>query len=213
MLNGESALALNRGNTTDQRGQYMQRRAFTLIELLIVVAIIGILAAIAVPNFMNARVRAKVARVQSDLKAISTALEQYYMDWNSYVEDHDNDAGPFGFKRLTTPVAYMSGWPRDPFPSNYQENQVENMTYEFGSGDANVMNSTKQWPSNAYLIICSGPNLSEEVSGNDSFPWGPVYILEFDISNGVTSNGDIIRMGGEWHRGFIFMNGVSVAGH
>ena len=187
----------------------MSRRAFTLIELLIVVAIIGILAAIAVPNFMNARTRAKVARVQSDLKAMSTALEQYYMDWNSYVEDHDNDAGPYGFKRLTTPVAYMPGWPRDPFPSNIQESQVENMTYEFGSGNASA--PAKQWPSNAYLLISSGPNCGEEVGGNDSFPWD-CNILEFDISNGVNSNGDIIRMGGEWHRGSIFLNGVRVAG-
>ena len=60
------------------------KNAFTLIELLIVVAIIGILAAIAVPNFLNAQVRAKIAKVESEMKSIDTALESYRLDNNMY---------------------------------------------------------------------------------------------------------------------------------
>lgn len=48
--------------------------AFTLIELLIVVAIIAILALIAVPNFLEAQIRSKVSRAKSDLRSIATAL-------------------------------------------------------------------------------------------------------------------------------------------
>ena len=59
-------------------------RAFTLIELLIVVAIIAILAAIAVPNFLEAQVRSKVSRVKSDLRSVVTALEAYAVDRNDY---------------------------------------------------------------------------------------------------------------------------------
>lgn len=58
--------------------------AFTLIELLIVVAIIAILASIAVPNFLEAQTRAKTSRARTDLRAIATALEAYRMDSNQY---------------------------------------------------------------------------------------------------------------------------------
>jgi prepilin-type N-terminal cleavage/methylation domain-containing protein len=62
----------------------MARRAFTLIELLIVVAIISILAAIALPNFLEAQTRAKVSRAKADLRSIATALEAYRLDLNDY---------------------------------------------------------------------------------------------------------------------------------
>ena len=58
----------------------MKQHAFTLIELLIVVAIIGILSSIAVPNFLNAQVRAKVARSYADMRTTSTAIEHLRLD-------------------------------------------------------------------------------------------------------------------------------------
>ena len=59
-------------------------KAFTLIELLIVVAIIAILAAIAVPNFLEAQIRSKVSRARADMRTMATALESYYVDNNQY---------------------------------------------------------------------------------------------------------------------------------
>lgn len=112
-------------------------QGFTLIELLIVVAIIAILAAIAVPNFLEAQTRAKVSRVRSDLRALLTGVESYQVDHSKYplhmlVSQTSNQdyADPwlgagggfayneFHFSRLyslTTPIAYMNTIPLDPF--------------------------------------------------------------------------------------------------
>ncbi|MEN6627314.1 MAG: prepilin-type N-terminal cleavage/methylation domain-containing protein [Candidatus Sumerlaeia bacterium] len=111
----------------------MKRHGFTLIELLIVVAIIAILAAIAVPNFLEAQTRSRVSRVQNDLRTISLGMESYRVDNNSYPSwcpqnrdyfnrgDIVNGAytvasydAPFT-NLLTTPITYMNSIPPDVF--------------------------------------------------------------------------------------------------
>lgn len=98
---------------------------FTLIELLIVVAIIAILAAIAVPNFLEAQTRAKVSRALTDMRTMRIGLESYFVDTNRYPETDKGlaDAGApklqTSFLRLTTPIAYLSSVPASAFVEKY----------------------------------------------------------------------------------------------
>ena len=58
------------------------RRGFTLVEIMIVVAIIALLAAIAVPGFLRARKRSQATRILNDLRLIDSAVDQYAIETN-----------------------------------------------------------------------------------------------------------------------------------
>lgn len=86
----------------------MRNRGFTLIELLIVVAIIAILAAIAVPNFLEAQTRAKVSRAKADIRSMATAIEAYRIDYNAYPNDVGNGWPWYIPDSVSTPVSYIT---------------------------------------------------------------------------------------------------------
>ena len=132
----------------------MKHRAFTLIELLIVVAIIGILAAIAVPNFMNARIKAAVARCTADMKAATDALEMYRLDNGRYIRTLGGASELF---QLTTPVAYLTSLPNDYFLGN---NDGKTANSESTSDSWDYTGNDLGWmgkPPHAYILASIGP--------------------------------------------------------
>jgi len=195
----------------------MKTRGFTLIELLIVVAIIAILAAIAVPNFLEAQVRAKVSRVKSDMRSLGIAQEAYRTDWNTYTfgEGFASGPGPWGgFLLLTSPVAYITRIPRDPFGEHRYQGAYRPDNYGLGVGRAGVAaaprsfaawENSNAFPCDTYTISGYGPNKIQDSLGSWSvgnYPLWPATnvtaALDFlyDSTNGTVSVGDMFRSGG-----------------
>ena len=96
-----------------------RQRGFTLLEMMVVVAIIAILAGILIPNFTRARAQAQTAACIGNMKTIATALELYYTDKQSYpVATTASVEATF---TANTMNGYLSIIPRDPaaLPNTY----------------------------------------------------------------------------------------------
>ncbi|MGE4519884.1 MAG: type IV pilin protein [Desulfobacteraceae bacterium] len=83
---------------------FKKSKGFTLIELMIVVAIIGILAAIAIPNFMNYQCKAKQSEAKSMLGNIRTLQEVYFAEESTYTENNTL----LGFNMTETAKTYKT---------------------------------------------------------------------------------------------------------
>ncbi len=172
---------------------------FTLIELLIVVAIIGLLAAIAVPNFLNAQTRAKLARCMSDMKALGTAIDLYRQDNNHYPPQHPEgrDSSHYvggnlkNWARLfplTAPMAYMSALPADPFkkyPDQFDEFGPMTYSYAVKYDRLNNQAAIDTWSRSRSEWVLDG------YGPNQTWDWQFPYA----VTNGLISRGNVLLWG------------------
>jgi len=183
--------------------------AFTLIELLIVVAIIAILAAIAVPNFLEAQVRAKVGRCKSDMRSMATALEAYRVDWEGYPpygridptgalqyparQNDMNDKMCFVGPPITTPVAYVASFFPDPFATHLLP-LPEMKLIEYLNLEQHVGNFGAALPPFAPKLIPAWGFWRMVAAGPDGDRGLDIKTnIVYDPTNGTVSDGDIVR--------------------
>lgn len=189
-------------------------RGFTLIELLVVVAVIAILAAIAVPNFLEAQTRSKVSRVVADFASLRTAAEAYSVDHNRYPRmtwggtpyndkysghgrQNEPIYGTFG-PSITTPVAYISQFDMlDPFTRGkdirfdailytwHDQRTAQYLSAQFGNYDAD---SLARFDSDygAWFMLSLGPDGRTGDAGTG-------FHVAYDPTNGTASTGNVIR--------------------
>src|ERR1700757_3562727 len=99
-------------------------RGFTLVEIMIVVAIIALLAAIAVPGFLRARKRAQASRVLNDLRLIDSAVDQYAIETNKTTGAACNVADWTNYLKKNT-VLWSTG--KDLFGNAYGNQSVDTL--------------------------------------------------------------------------------------
>jgi len=176
---------------------------FTIIELLVVVAIIAMITAIAVPNLMSTNIRAKIKGINSDMEGIAIALEDYRIDNEDYPHQYDSNydkiatATPFtednarGLGKLVYPTTsdstpvYLTSIPKDPFNTNEEP----------GGGYYSYFTTGDSTPT-SWALVSYGPDKDGDITNYD----GAKNAVNngtnlYNPDNGITSGGDIVITG------------------
>ena len=192
-----------------------------MIELLIVIAIIAVITAIAVPNLISANVKAKVKGIKAEMGSIAIALEDYRMDEGDYpVEpgslgygpdviakpniDFDDPTDAIGLGQLVFPdgasdPVYLYRIPGDPFNDSGEEewngtSGAHNNHYSYFTADASGAASSTE--AKYWALVSYGPDKDLDITSysdaRDAYDNGTDL---YDPDSGITSNGDIVIIG------------------
>lgn len=195
---------------------------FTVIELLIVIVIISIIAAIAVPNLMSANIRARVSGVKADMGSIAIALEDYKIDdpYRNYPVEppspyghdeiavsgqaFDDPSDAVGLGKLVYPLdasepTYLKRIAGDPFNDSGEEewngtSGAHNNHYCYFTADADQESSSTE--AKYWALVSYGPDKDLDITNYSQAKAAVDSGTNlYDPDNGITSSGDIVIIG------------------
>lgn len=188
--------------------QKRQISAFTLVELLLVIVVIAILAAIAVPSLSNAQVRSKVASTKNALRTVAASFEAHRTDNHDY-PTHDEGGYISYYRHLTSPIAYLTSADMvlDPFrvkfvyEMQWHDKYLRHAPYNLDGSESAELTWFRK-PLAAYygswVLFSCGP--SHDPDFYDVYTLSPIgtvnpnpkpRLLLYDPTNGVNSLGII----------------------
>jgi type II secretion system protein G len=213
------------------RARFGQRpsryNGFTLIELLIVIAIILILIAIALPNFLEAQIRARVTKAKSELRTIATAQEMYFLDFKLYPPENEASIQIWGHWNtglvwLTSPIRYLaSGVPEDPF-GVFHVDKADSTVVTYESGGVETAAEPCRQCLVTWVFWSKGPDGEQGIWADNPHYGGDVR--NYSPTNGTKSTGSIYYWGGDsqfigmsaqtasQNRQFVYANPLNVDG-
>jgi type II secretory pathway pseudopilin PulG len=186
---------------------------FSAIELLLVAGIISLLVAVAVPNFLDAKVRAEVADVQITLNRTSNAIKMYRTDYNRLPEKLTFSSGPSLQRLVNAGYPQVSSIPVDRFKTGldsellgplYEDNYI---TYDNINNPQSLNTYSKllrrerydsftPGSNNQWILKSIGPDrtdFADEGLGRGTFQQNLNGLTLYDTSNGIFSLGEIVK--------------------
>ena len=154
-----------------------RRKGFTLIELLIVVAIIGVLAGIAIPNFLSARTKAKVSRSFADMRNVANGLEMAYLDTATYPADPSLVINAIsGYVSSIASDPFNTGGGRAASAAEHDCGAIDTNSYGYDcSGDT------------CWLLLGNGPDDNQDISAIAPVGWAKTHRIAGNIGGDETT--------------------------
>ncbi len=163
---------------------------FSLIELIIVVSVLSILAAIVTPQVTKLVDKAKISRMETDLQAIKTAVSALYVDMGVFPNNAPQSADPGLMSSSRVPYQRRDDW-QGPYLDRWPESHPYGGSYDFEYGSESAFNYDRQYGNEVFIIARN--YLTSNV----------LDAIDEDLDDGNRNSGNLRHDGGSYLRYYL----------